>query len=118
MSGLPSPFTSAVVTHCGTVCCGVPTVKVTLETKLPPPLLVQIVNEALWEFAQTKSSRPSPLKSAAATECGELGVPKDRVEANTKPPVPSLVRTIRDLPVLLAVIRSGQPSLFTSADMT
>ena len=47
MSGLPSPFTSAVVTHCGTVICGVPTVKLTLETKMPPPLLVQTVNEAL-----------------------------------------------------------------------
>src|SRR5579863_8071241 len=79
-STLPSPLTSAAVTELGTV--PAPRIGEEATTNPPLPLLVSIVRESSYSFAQTKSILPSPLTSAAVTAEGKLPTVGEEAVAN------------------------------------
>ena len=84
---------SAATTHSG---LGTPPgLSVTLATKPPLPLLVSTVNVFASWLALIKSTLPSPLTSAAATNIAPITV---SVALEPKPPLPLLVNTVKLLP--------------------
>src|SRR5579885_3532517 len=121
-SGLPSPFTSALVTELGAlpaakVCCPL---KVALDA---PGAVVLTSTETLPLLASATitSGRPSPLRSAALTELGALPVANVCCAAKLGVAAPGAVVLSSTDTVLsrrFATIRSGLPSPLTSAAAT
>src|SRR5665213_1531856 len=84
----------------------------------PDPFPRSTVTVLLPELAVTRSSWPSPLKSAAATKAGDAPTAKGLRAAAVNPPEPLRRRTVTLLPLELAVTRSGLPSRLKSPTAT
>ena len=121
-SGLPSPFTSAVVTQTGTF----PALKVRCSAKLAfvaPGVVVFISTDTLLslEFLTIRSGLPSPFTSATVTDSGPRPVGKVCWGAKLGVVAPGAVvlsstEIVSPVPnPVFATIRSGLPSPFTSA---
>src|SRR5690606_12219940 len=85
MSGLPSPFTSAIATPNGSASGPMP--MLTGAAKPPAPSPSRIDRSDVTAFAVTTSGAPSPSTSAIAIDTG-YG-PVGQVVALAKPPAPS-----------------------------
>ncbi len=121
-SGLPSPLTSAAVTEAAAP----PTAKVCWVAKLgvvAPGAVVLSSTETVSSraFATIRSGMPSPLTSAAVTECGPLPAAKVCWVAKLAVVAPGAVvlSSTESVPSnSFATIRSGLPSPLTSATVT
>ena len=100
-SNAPSPLISAVTSG--------PLPRSVTERLNPPfPSFVNTVKLLSPWFALIKSSRPSPLKSAALTDSGRF--PGWRLVAKISVPFPLLVSTVSELEKSFAVTTSNLPS--------
>src|ERR1043166_556485 len=98
----------ATITFCPERC------RVSRGRKLPA--LVRTVRVPAFQSPLTRSSRPSPLTSATASDSGPP--PTLDVAYEPKLPRPLLVRVTSVLLPWLTLIKSGQPSPLTSAAAT
>src|SRR5271166_3871509 len=121
-SGRPSPFTSAAATESGPL----PVAKDCWAAKLgvvAPAAVVFSSTDTVPEYklATMRSGRPSPFKSATATERGSTPVAKDCWAAKLGVVAPAAVvfSSTDTVPEYkLATMRSGRPSPFKSATAT
>src|SRR5258707_1052828 len=121
-SGRPSPFTSAAATETGPVPAAKLVAAAKLGTTAPGAVVFSSTDTLLvLLLATSRSGRPSPFTSAAATEPGALPAAKLVAAAKLGTTAPGAVVFSSTDPFLvsgLATSRSGRPSPFTSAAAT
>src|SRR5215471_5741783 len=116
-SRLPSPLKSAITTAVGFA----PTVTTATGAKVnvPSPLPSRTVMLLSKEFATTRSSFPSPLRSSTANEQGQPSTAVEEVGLKVPSPLPSEMSTLPGPPdTCVAIARSSFPSPLKSAVAT